>query len=75
MINDLTTPCPTLKYVDDMTVFAAVSNNPQECHTQSAAITWSHKISMNINLSKTKAMLIFLSRVGTDVPHILVGGV
>ena len=77
MSNDLTTPHPSIKYVDDMIVFA-VSKTLQKYPTQNAmdpARHWSHKNSMNINPSKTKNMIIFFSGVDNNVPHIVVGSV
>ena len=76
MINDLQTPCPTIKYVDDTTVYKA-TNDTQDMSLQAAidsAILWSHRNSMNINPIKSKEMLISFARKIPDVPHIVIDG-
>ena len=74
MINDLTTPCPTIKYVDDTTVYS-ISNNPQDTTLQHAvdkAIQWSKDNHMNINASKTKEMVISYAKDTPNIPHITI---
>ena len=76
MINDLDTPCPTIKYVDDTTIYHA-SNSPTDSTLQTAvdsAINWSKSNSMRINASKTKEMLICFKRDPPTVPKIKVDG-
>jgi hypothetical protein len=74
LINDLTTKCPTTKYVDDTTIHH-VSSNPDDNTLQEAiqsAFSWSKQNNMNINPSKTKEMFVSFSKVCPQVPIISV---
>ena len=56
MINDLTAPCPTIKYVNDTSVYY-VTNYLNDTTLQLAidtAINWSIKNKMNINAIKER---------------------
>lgn len=76
MINDLSTNCSTVKYVDDTTIFH-VTSDTQDCSLQNAvnvAIDWSDRNNMKINPSKTKEMLVHYMKNPPDVPNINVQG-
>ena len=76
MINDLKTDCPTVKYVDDTTIYHT-SNVTFDQSLQNAvdtAISWSNKNSMKINASKTKEMFVSFRECPPDVPHLSVTG-
>jgi hypothetical protein len=60
LINDLGTSMPSFKFVDDITV-AEVLNNGAPSHMQEAAdqiAHWSKQNYMNVNVKKTKEMLL-----------------
>ena len=59
-INDLHTPCPMFKYVDDCTVFDVCNNISVPMLQESADIItdWSRNNDMRINATKTKEMVI-----------------
>jgi hypothetical protein len=74
MINDLHTDCPTIKYVDDTTIYH-VSNEANDNSLQTAvntAVDWSNRNSMKINASKTKEMMICFSKSPPLIPHITI---
>ena len=76
LINDLSTPSNTIKYVDDTTIYE-VSNDPTDKTLQTSidvALSWSAKTNMKINSSKTKEMLVSFSRSPPDVPGIQING-
>lgn len=76
MINDLTTSCQTVKYVDDTTIYH-VTNDINDSTLQEAvdcALQWSKDNSMKINASKTKEILVSFKKVMPPVPHITVNG-
>jgi hypothetical protein len=73
LINDLSTASTTIKYVDDTTIYHA-SNDPNDKTLQDSvneALSWSSKNSMNINSSKTKEMLVSISKKTPEVPTIV----
>ena len=55
-INDIQTPCPMFKYVDDSTVFDVCNNSSVPMLQESAEIItdWSRNNDMRINGTKTK---------------------
>ena len=59
-INDLRTPCPIYKYVDDSTIFEICNQSRVSVIQDSANIItqWSSDNDMRINTSKTKEMVI-----------------
>jgi hypothetical protein len=63
-INDLTTPCPTYKYVDDSTIFEICGPGTVSKLQDSANIAcqWSRDNDMKINASKTHELLIDFTR-------------
>ena len=63
-INDLQTPCPMFKYVDDSTVFDVCNNSSVPMLQESADIItdWSRNNDMRINATKTKEMIICFCR-------------
>ena len=63
-INDLQTPCPMFKYVDDSTVFDVCNNSSVPMLQESADIItdWSRNNDMRINATKTKEMVICFCR-------------
>ena len=77
-INDLTTPCPTYKYVDDSTIFEVCAPGSQSRLQEAAdtAWTWSQQNDMKINASKTHELLINFSRNGEQarIPPITMNG-
>ena len=74
MINDLSTDCKTIKYVDDTTIYN-VTNDIHDNKLQVAvneALGWSDSNSMRINAAKTKQMVISFSKTPPAVPNIIV---
>ena len=77
MINDLSTECKAIKYVDDTTIYHT-SNNPNDNSVQksvSTAIEWSTANSMKINTTKTKDMIVSFAKEMPNVANIEVCGV
>ena len=71
-INDLQTPCPMFKYVDDSTVFDVCNNSSVPMLQESADIIkdWSRNNDMLINATKTKEMVICFGRNDNHVASI-----
>ena len=71
-INDLHTPCPMYKYVDDSTVFDVSNNSSVPMLQESADIItdWSRNNDMRINAAKTKEMVICFCRNDNHVASI-----
>ena len=71
-INDLQTPCPMFKYVDDSTVFDVCNNSSVPMLQESADIItdWSRNNDMRINATKTKEMVICFCRNDNHVASI-----
>ena len=63
-INDLQTPCPMFKYVDDSTEFDVCNNSSVPVLQESADIItdWSRNNDTRINATKTKEMIICFCR-------------
>lgn len=76
MINDLGTECPTVKYVDDTTIYR-ITNDPNDTVLQSAvdsAISWSKRNNMKINPIKCKELFISFANEPPIVPQIVIDG-
>ena len=78
-INDLQTPCPIHKYVDDSTIFEICNQDMVSVIQDSADLVeqWSCNNDMRINTTKTKAMVICFRRDRTFVdvlPYIYMNG-
>ena len=76
-INDMTTPCPLYKYVDDSTVFEICRLGSLSTIQQSANIVdqWTRDNYMRINTSKTYELLIdFKNSSHLVIPHITLDG-
>ena len=78
-INDLTTPCPIYKYVDDSTIFEICSRETVSRIQESANIaqSWSTRNDMRINAQKTFEMIIDFSQGKTStvsLPNITMDG-
>ena len=76
-INDLVTPCPVYKYVDDSTIYEICPKNKPSVIQESAdiAVQWSRDNDMKINATKTKEMLICFCRDKTHadlIPNIVI---
>ena len=71
-INDLQTPCPMFKYVDDSTVFYVCNNSSVPMLQESADIItyWSRNNDMSINATQTKEMVICFCRNDNHVASI-----
>ena len=71
-INDLQTPCPIFKYVDDSTVFNVCNNTGVPMLQESADVItdWSRRNDMRINDRKTKEMIICFCRNDNHVASI-----
>ncbi len=71
-INDLQTPCPTFKYVDDSTVLNVCNNTSVPMLQESAdVITYrSRRNDMRINARKTKEIIICFCRNDNHVASI-----
>ena len=79
-INDLTTPCPIYKYVDDSTIFEVCAPESVSRLQESAEIVhqWSTNNDMKINTSKTVEMVIDFSRgkvLTAALPNIIMDGI
>jgi hypothetical protein len=79
-INDLVTPCPMYKYVDDSTIFEVCSVESVSKLQESANIAyeWTKRNDMKINTTKTLEMIIDFSRgkVATaSLPNIGMDGI
>ena len=74
LINDLSTSCKSVKYVDDTTIYHISSDLTDGKLQESAdqALSWSSKNSMNINSSKTKELLISFAKSQPDIPPITI---
>ena len=73
-INDLHTCFPTLKYVDDSSVWESCASDCHDSHLQEAAEqaeTWSSRNLMKINADKTKTMNIDFSLNQRDPPAVV----
>ena len=77
-INDLSTPVPLYKYVDDSTQFELCEMNCISLMQESVNIAaeWTNNNDMKINSEKSKEMIIsFLhGDLGNEVPNILIDG-
>ena len=78
-INDLQTPCPIYKYVDDSTIFKICNQDMVSVIQDSADLVeqWSCNNDMRINMAKTKEMVISFRRDRTfveSVPYIYMNG-
>ena len=71
-INDLQTPCPMFKYVEDSNVFDVCNNSSVPMLHESAdiIIDWSRNNDMRINATKTKEIVICFCRSGNHVASI-----
>ena len=78
-INDLTTPCPMYKYVDDSTIFEICDAETVSILQESAEVAkeWSNNNYMKINASKTHELLTDFSKdkVFSALPNITMSGV
>ena len=72
LINDLQTPCPICKYVDDSAIFGICNNTSVPMLQKSADIItdWSRHNDMRINATQTKEMIIFFCRNDNHVTSI-----
>ena len=77
-INDLTTPCPSYKYVDGSSIFEVCAPGSQSRLQEAADAvwTWAQQNDMRINPSKTHELLINFSRNGEQarIPRITMNG-
>ena len=77
-INDLSTPVPLYKYVDDSTLFELGEMNSISLMQESVNIAaeWTNNNDMKINSEKSKEMIISFSHgdLGNEVPNILIDG-
>ena len=72
-INDLQTPCPIYKYVDDSTIFEICNQDMSWLHVEQ----WSYNNDIRNNTTKTKEMVICFRRDRTFVdflPYIYMNG-
>ena len=72
MINDLSTPTPTFKYVDDTTLYTITNNHES---TVSDLDSWSKCNNMKINASKIKEMVVCFNRNPPEVKPIHADGI
>ena len=77
-INDLSTPVPLYKYVDDSTLFEICEMNSISLMQESVNIAaeWTKNNDMKINSEKSKEMIISYTHgnLGNEVPNILIEG-
>ena len=71
-INDLQTPCPMFKYVDDSTVFDVCNNSSVPMLQESADVItdWSRNNDMRINATNTEEIVICFCRNDNHVASI-----
>ena len=71
-INDLQTPCPIVKYVDDSTIFDVCNNTSVPMLQESADIItdWSRQNDMRIHATQTNEMVICFCRNDNHVESI-----
>ena len=76
MINDLQTKCDSSKYVDDTCIVYTASDSqaPNLQEAADAAYLWAIQNDLKINKSKTKELLIDLSKTRTNFPTIRIDG-
>ena len=76
--NDLSTPVPLYKYVDDSTLFEICEINSISLMQESVNIAaeWTNNNDMKINSEKSKEMIISYAHgnIGNEVPNILIDG-
>ena len=77
LINDLATPCPIYKYVDDSTIFEICERGSVSVIQESVDIAcqWSVENDMKINANKTQELLICFCKDSThaaNLPNIVV---
>jgi hypothetical protein len=74
MINDLETNCPTVKYVDDTTIYHVTSDTGDKSLQEAVneATDWSKCNDMRLNASKTKELLISFAKSTPDVEEITI---
>ena len=77
-INNLSTPVPSYKYVDDSTLFEICEMNSISLMQESVDIAaeWTKNNDMKINSEKSKEMIISYTHgnLGNEVPNILIEG-
>ena len=75
-INDLSTPVPLYKYVDDGTRFEICEMNSISLMQESVNIAaeWTNKNDMKINSEKSKEIIISYGHgnLGNEVPNVLI---
>jgi hypothetical protein len=72
-INDLSTSCESIKYVDDTTIWEACSLSNSTSKIQLAAnqvSSWCMNNNMKINVDKTKEMIIYFGKKNMCFPYI-----
>ena len=77
MINDLQPKCPSVKYVDDTTIYH-ISSEPDSNTIQNEAdyvLEWSNVNNMRLNATKTKEMIINFSKKTQHFQPISINGV
>ena len=78
MINDLETCCPSVKFVDDSTIYELGSFNQKSITSLQVATneadSWSDKNYMNINSKKTKEMFITFKKDKDPPPELNIKG-
>jgi hypothetical protein len=75
-INDLQTACPSVKYVDDTTLWESCPSDISNSNIQAAAndvMNWCSRNNMQINCDKTKEMVIDFGKKRKIIPEILMG--
>jgi hypothetical protein len=76
-INDLNTVCPSVKYVDDTTIWESCTHNIGNSKIQISAnqvTDWCQKNNMQINCDKTKEMIIYFGKKEINLPNITMNG-
>ena len=76
-INDLQTVCPSVKYVDDSTLWESCCYDGADSQLQTATdqvAVWTQKNHMALNVDKTKEMLVWPGRRECTIPHLTIDG-
>ena len=76
-INNLQTVCPSVKYVDDTTLWESIAPDMNNSKLQTAAnqvTNWCTNNNMQINCDKTKEMIIYFGKKVINIPDKTMNG-
>ncbi len=76
-INDLQTVCPTVKYVDDSSIWEVCNRSESNSQIQTAgneATTWTKSNNMQWNTDETREMRVYFGQKELDLDPITLDG-